>query len=240
MSEAEWRDNPHIFELIGFFESQVGNRRRRLFACACCRRVWNMLHQRVSAQVIVELAEAFADGQASEAELRAAHEHYDFSDLQAQLVGRVTTQTQLSLLTLHSLAAVQDLTSPNVSVLQLVLNTSKRFSDDYIPSPQHNEGTGGGGSVDYDTTELFIKENLLRDILGNPFRPVTFEPVWRTQNTVGIATKMYDERNFDAMPILADALEDSGCDNEEILRHCREPGIHVRGCWVVDLVLGKE
>jgi hypothetical protein len=51
---------------------------------------------------------------------------------------------------------------------------------------------------------------------------------------------MYEERNFHAMPILADAMQDAGCDNEDILWHCREPGVHVRGCWVVDLVLGKE
>ncbi len=88
--------------------------------------------------------------------------------------------------------------------------------------------------------ELREKLKLLRDIFGNPFRPVAFDPAWRTDHTVGVATKMYDERNFDAMPILADALQDAGCDDEDILQHCREPGDHVRGCWVVDLVLGKE
>ena len=81
--------------------------------------------------------------------------------------------------------------------------------------------------------------NLVRDIVGNPFRPVAFDPAWRTEAAVGIAAKMYDERDFRAMPILADALEEAGCDSGDILSHCREPGVHVRGCWVADLVLGK-
>jgi hypothetical protein len=82
--------------------------------------------------------------------------------------------------------------------------------------------------------------DFARDIFGNPFRQVVFDTKWRTEHTVGIAAKMYDEREFAAMPILADALEEAGCDNHDILIHCREPGVHVRGCWVVDLVLGKE
>lgn len=81
---------------------------------------------------------------------------------------------------------------------------------------------------------------LMRDVLGNPFRPVVFELSWRTTDAVGLARAMYDSRNFSAMPILADALEDAGCDSGEVLAHCRGDGPHVRGCWVVDLVLTKS
>jgi hypothetical protein len=81
---------------------------------------------------------------------------------------------------------------------------------------------------------------LIRDIFGNPFRPVTINPAWRTSNVTALAQAIYDDRAFDRLPILADALEDAGCDNADILNHCRQPGVHVRGCWVVDLVLGKE
>ena len=81
---------------------------------------------------------------------------------------------------------------------------------------------------------------LLRDIFGNPFRPVTFSNDWRTDTTIALALQMYCARNFSAMPILADALQDAGCDSAEVLDHCRGPGPHVRGCWVVDLVLGNE
>jgi hypothetical protein len=83
------------------------------------------------------------------------------------------------------------------------------------------------------------KIDLLRDILGNPFRSVPFSPEWRTSTAVALSRQMYDARAFSAMPILADALQDAGCDNEDVLNHCRGPGPHVRGCWVTDLVLGK-
>ena len=89
-------------------------------------------------------------------------------------------------------------------------------------------------------TEMAAQADLLRCIFGNPFRPVTLNPSWRTSNVVGLAQSIYADRAFDRLPILADALEDAGCDNADILNHCRQPGEHVRGCWVVDLVLGKE
>ncbi len=81
--------------------------------------------------------------------------------------------------------------------------------------------------------------SLLRDIFGNPFRPVAFDAAWRTSTAVALAQGMYESRDFGAMPILADALQDAGCDSDDILTHCRGDGPHVRGCWVVDLVLGK-
>jgi hypothetical protein len=81
----------------------------------------------------------------------------------------------------------------------------------------------------------------LRCITGNPFRPVHFSPEWRTTTAVSLARTMYDAHDFSAMPILADALQDAGCDNDDILSHCRDAtATHVRGCWVVDLVLDKE
>ncbi|MBP3956137.1 hypothetical protein J8F10_12675 [Gemmata sp. G18] len=81
---------------------------------------------------------------------------------------------------------------------------------------------------------------VLRDIFGNPFRPITFSPSWRTDTVLALAAQMYSSRDFSAMPILADALQDAGSDSAEVLDHCRGPGPHVRGCWVVDLVLGKD
>jgi hypothetical protein len=82
--------------------------------------------------------------------------------------------------------------------------------------------------------------NLLREVFGNPHRPVRFDPAWRTDTAVAIARQMYDSREFGAMPILADALQDAGCNSDELLNHCRSAtAAHVRGCWVVDLVLGR-
>jgi hypothetical protein len=81
---------------------------------------------------------------------------------------------------------------------------------------------------------------LAREVFGNPFRPVTFAPEWRTDTAVALARQMYARRDFSAMPILADALQDAGCDNDDVLTHCRDPKqVHVRGCWVVDLVMEK-
>jgi hypothetical protein len=81
---------------------------------------------------------------------------------------------------------------------------------------------------------------LLREVVGTPFHLPVFDPTWRAGTVVVIARQMYETREFSAMPILADALQDAGCDSAEILDHCRAPGPHVRGCWCVDLVLGKE
>jgi hypothetical protein len=89
--------------------------------------------------------------------------------------------------------------------------------------------------------------DLLRCIFGNPFRglkvgfrPVTLNPAWLTSTVLTLAGQMYESRDFSPMPILADALQDAGCDNEDVLYHCRQPREHVRGCWVVDLILGKS
>jgi hypothetical protein len=76
-------------------------------------------------------------------------------------------------------------------------------------------------------------------IFGNPFRPVTLDPRWLTSTVVDLSRIIYEERAFDKLPILADALMDAGCDSEEMLAHCRGQVPHVRGCWVVDLILGK-
>jgi hypothetical protein len=88
---------------------------------------------------------------------------------------------------------------------------------------------------------------LLRCIFGNPFRPVVLDPSWRTPTVTPLAQAAYDERilpagtlDQDRLAVLADALEDAGCNNADILSHLRGPGPHLRGCWVIDLLLGKE
>jgi len=94
------------------------------------------------------------------------------------------------------------------------------------------DGRWGVGNVHFCT--------LLRDLFDNPFRPITFDRRWRTETTVAFASGIYSDRAFDRMPILADALEEAGCDVPEVLAHCRGPGPHARGCWVVDGVLDKR
>jgi hypothetical protein len=89
------------------------------------------------------------------------------------------------------------------------------------------------------TDERQAQAVLVREVFGNPFRLVSLDPAWRTPAILHLAQAVYDDRAFDHLPILADALEEAGGTNGEVLDHCRSPGPHVRGCWVVDLVLGK-
>jgi hypothetical protein len=80
------------------------------------------------------------------------------------------------------------------------------------------------------------------EVFGNPFRRVKLSPVQRAWNDATLpklAEAIYEERAFDRLPVLADALEDAGCTDDELLAHCRGPGPHARGCWALDLILGK-
>jgi hypothetical protein len=103
-------------------------------------------------------------------------------------------------------------------------------------------GAYWGAAVDSAGDEQFAPQaDLLREIFGNPFANPFFKPAWRTSDVMLLAQGIYEERAFDRMPILADALQDAGCDSEYILTHCRDTALtNVRGCWVVDLVLGKS
>jgi hypothetical protein len=92
--------------------------------------------------------------------------------------------------------------------------------------------TGAGGRA--------AECGLIRCLFGNPYRPTAFDPAWLTSTVLALARGIYDEPAFDRMPILADALMDAGCDDAEVLGHCRGGEPHARGCWVVDGLLGKR
>ena len=87
--------------------------------------------------------------------------------------------------------------------------------------------------------EQLRQADCVRDIFGNPFRPVTPDPTWLNTDVVNLTQTIYDRRSFDRLPELADALRRAGCTEAEILEHCHQMGEHGRGCWVVDLLLGK-
>jgi hypothetical protein len=142
-----------------------------------------------------------------------------------------------------------------------LLDTIERFSDD-LPTPAELEAAQASLQPGYCLTLLpnpiaFVEycvsygpgspadsgkvlAGAVREVIQYPFRRVTLNPDWLTSTAVAIARGMYESREFSAMPILADALQDAGCDSDDILNHCRGDGPHVRGCWVVDLVLGKS
>jgi hypothetical protein len=87
---------------------------------------------------------------------------------------------------------------------------------------------------------LRLQESIFRDIVGNPLRPAAFDARWRTGDVLGLARAAYEDGAFERLPMLADALMDAGCDDAAILGHCQGLGPHARGCWVVDLVIGKH
>lgn len=98
----------------------------------------------------------------------------------------------------------------------------------------------GKDTLAMNKAEELVQCDFLRDIFGNPYRHIILDPSWLTSTVLSLATGIYAECAYDRMPILADALEDANCTNEDILNHCRGPGPHVRGCFVVDLLLSKE
>jgi hypothetical protein len=126
------------------------------------------------------------------------------------------------------------------SIANLVLAADERLGNKIrtrMSMPRHNES---GSDLEESIRRAceIIRPHLLC-ICGNPFRPVTADPSWLTSTVVLLAQGIYDDRAFDRLPILTDALQDAGCDDVDVLNHCRDAGPHARGCWVVDMLLGK-
>jgi hypothetical protein len=211
MTEQEWLACADPEPMLVFLRGKASHRKLRLFAVACCWRIGVWLND--LGKRAVEVAEQFADGLVSEqACIDCRDAAYD-----------PYAETDLGYQPASS-SAVYSATGPRehfIDSVRYVVRSCRLL-------------------LTYSGTESEIQANLLRGIFGNPFRPVTLNPAWRTSNVTALAQSIYDDRAFDRLPILADALEDAGCDNADILNHCRQPGEHVRGCWVVDLVLGKE
>src|SRR5262245_34073823 len=99
----------------------------------------------------------------------------------------------------------------------------------------------GAATLGSESSELLAQAALVREIFGlQPFRPLSVDSSWLTPMVVNLGQTIYDDRAFDRLPRLADALEEADCGNAAILTHCRGPGPHVRGCWALDLILGRE
>jgi hypothetical protein len=203
--------------MLSFSGMQSAGRKRRLFAVACCRRVADLLTD--WSRRALDTAEAFADGLASDHQLRGAS--------LCNAVGQADRRKQYA-----NVAAA--------AVCELGGYDYARDAATWTANTRAKNPSKPGKRDKHRKLECAAQAELVRDIFGNPFRPVTFSPSWRTDTAVTLARTMYELRDFSAMPILADALQGAGCDSADILNHCRGSGPHVRGCWVVDLVLGKE
>jgi hypothetical protein len=243
MTEAEWwgaTDSlPHVDWI--FFETPASERKLRLFACACCRRIEGRLPTS-KFRDILSCAEQFADGAASEAETVAAY-HEGAQAYQDQWGGMqyTTGAADACRAVISAVTDTQDAHKP--------FHRSRGWyeSEDNFPYPYWAALEAADAAEDERVTvpfqkqERFAQVRLLHDIFGPlPFREVAADPRWLTADVVALAKGIYDEKAFDRLPILADALPDAGCDNDELLKHCRaEKWEHVRGCWVVDLLLGR-
>jgi hypothetical protein len=221
MTRAEWLECTDARLMLESARGRVSERKLRLFVCACCRRYWgrlDALHREA-----VEAAERYADGRATRRELAALD-----SAIVSQLAEEPAKRHPL-------LAAAHDAVA--------------------VPAPGDDLGgyapvaEGASFSVSKYAPEL-DQAALLRCLCGEPFRDAPPAPAWLAWNggaVPRIARAIYDDRDLPAgtldrgrLGVLADALEDAGCDDADLVAHCRGAGEHVRGCWVVDLLLGKS
>ncbi len=240
ITSQQWRTSRSPGQMITHLEAtqdvhqtRSGRRKLRLFNIACCRRGWELL-ERDPTRPVLEAAERYADGAYRRDRLVRLvdrvdteigdslpdeiieSESYLYSDLKSGHLPRQIDQLRLGVLGIADPRQADDLESYYLTIAH---------------------GVAGRGLV----AELSVQCALLRDIFGDPFRPRTFSLSWRTDTAVALARAMYESRDFSSMPILANALQDADCNDDAILNHCRDPKqVHVRGCWLVDAVLGKK
>ncbi|QEL21093.1 hypothetical protein [Limnoglobus roseus] len=223
MTEAKWLTCADASLLWRFLEREAREDRRklRLLAVAFCRLSWHRLTD-WRCQKAVEVAERHADTDASDEELIEAGEAIrgggNYRITGAELARRVTAVTGYG-------AAYQ-----TIFMAQALHTAEAQDLAGRVPA-------GTPISAAPVPAEAAAARCLFGPLL---FRPVPFEAEWLTPTVVGLAEGIYEERAFDRLPILADALQDAGCEEADILNHCRGEGRHLKGCWVVDLALGIE
>jgi hypothetical protein len=231
MTEQQWLDCTDPTSMLTFMRAKVSERKWRLFACACYRRAMAIqaeLSQSGSVIVVpmeITLAENYADHQVSYDELAQLYRRktgFPLSFNEFFLFGGGETSLihpdPLPLEFVRSLATWPSEAAASRSMTAIEVTAARA-----IEQKRHRE--------------------MIHCLVGNPFNAISLDPVWLSwsDHTVGkIAQAIYDNCVFDQMPILADALEEAGCTEPSILDHCHSGGEHVRGCWVVDLLLGKE
>ena len=261
-AEGAWftcTDPRPMYQLL---RSKERGRKFRLFACACCRRLEHLLTDERSLRAL-EVLERFLDGELTQTEYTLGkHEAADASAAQARVAGATESRHGSSeadrvrmFAFMFAAQAVAECFGSVTSAASDCCGALRGFGTAEIMDEVKLRETGDR----IETAERIIQAALLRDIFGNPFHPIAFAPAWRNAAALSLAQKMYNSHDFGEMSDLADLLEDAGCDNEQILNHCRYSGhqtelhsglppagngtqtsVHVRGCWVVDLVLGKE
>ncbi len=244
MTEAEWLacDDPQ--KMLIFLARPPGLRRMLLFAVACCKRLEALLIDERSHEALGGL-ERLAEGESDPAEL-------DEGGKLAYAAVRGIGQSQLDLdRRRRSGVPSADLKDEAERLCRLdnaawavyAALMGAKYNTLLVPysyGPISFIKRCRLALRDEADAERQYQATVLRDLFGNPFRPVAVESSWPTPRVLALAQEIYDGRAFDRLPALADALERAGCDNAEILRHCRGTGPHVRGCWAVDAVSRKS
>jgi hypothetical protein len=231
VTEVMWLAATEPYPLADYLRTKMqanrtkyGRRKLKLFGCACCRQIWHLFEAHPDCARLVEKVEQFADHGGSQRFL---------NDLARGLrpVGGPGWQVVIAARSLARSKALEAGIGAS-GVIASAIDTAG-------PTPQASSTLEEDGEFKLLNGARAKQAHLLRCLFGNPFRPVTLDPSWLTSTVVTLAKGIYDDRAFDRLPILADALQEAGCNNDDILNHCRGPGPHARGCWVVDLVLGK-
>jgi len=230
MTEDEWLEYATPGEMLRFLGDRASGRKLWLFACNCVDFVSRSLLRGLQVEVEPpsELAWSAADAVANQSDLGSTAPPVGqpsfimVSSSVAELTERFSEQTLDVAFREQKLRAA---TQIRTDVESLAVQLAKENGQDTA-------------TASYSARTRMT--SFLRDIFGNPFHRVSLDPTWLTSTVIALARQMYDSRDFSAMPILADALEDASCDNETILTHCRGPGPHTRGCWVLDLLTSRE
>jgi hypothetical protein len=232
MDETSWLSCTEPGALLRWGEPSLSERKLRLFACACTRRVWRLLTREAVRQAVAA-AERYADGEASRDELRAGW----------TTVRKALSVTPLGTRWEDALMAALNSTSEAVSVytvtsasrhaaLALDADWRKRHAGSALPADKERLRAGA-------PEERAYQCRLFRDLV--PYQPAAIEPAWlawQGRQVVSLARAIHDEGRWQDLPVLADALEEAGCTDQDVLRHCRGQEPHARGCWLVDLLLG--
>jgi hypothetical protein len=251
MTEAEWLACSDPRQMLTYLveKDKLSSREARLFAVACCRRLWPLLTDQSHRQ-IVELAERHADGMVGDTDLAAARQalprNAPHSAHQAAQAAAITPDDETIQGHDYFPYAVPAARAAFAAAAETA--TQARWIRGW--SLAGEPGRGGAFSAaqsrvldDADQAERVAQCQLLRDIVGNPFRELRVQPTWLTWNdgeVVRAARAIYEEGRFADMPRLADLLEQAGCTDEVVLSHCRSGEQHARGCWLLDCFLGKE
>ena len=227
MTEAEWYATDDLEQMLALLSQQsaqreVSSRKLRLLKTGCLRAVWKSLTIKPIRQALIA-AEQFADGCLSKDELERANRN-----------------GVVAFLKTHERNSKKAVKKPELLVKLLRMGMAVDSAQESIDFRSLEEIGNWKDLRMSDPVLRSLSPILLRCVVGNPFRPVAFDPRWQTADVTALARGIYEDRAFDRLPLLADALMDAGCDHADVLAHCRGDGPHVRGCWVVDLVLGKE